>query len=333
MTSKLDEIRKKLQKADSRNKPSNASGETFPFWNLDNDSSAKIRFLPDGNEENTFFWVEKQVIKLKFPGIKGDDENKEVIIQVPCMEMYDESCPVLAEVRPWWNDESLKSTASQYWKKRSYIFQGFVQESNIDEKELPENPIRKFVIGPQIFTLIKSSLLDPELDALPTDYYNGLDFTITKTQKGQYADYSTSKWARRETALTDDQLEAIKEHGLKDLSKWLPEKPSDEALGAIYEMFEASVNGELYGPARWAQFYRPWGFDYSGPTASASKPTPQPSSNPAPRTDNESSDNDDNPPFIPDSSPEPKQESKQEAPASSGSSNAEDILAKIRNRK
>ena len=167
--SKLDEIRKKLQAADARKQPSTSSGETFPFWNLDNDTSAKIRFLPDGNEENTFFWVEKQVIKLRFPGIKGDDENKEVIIQVPCMEMYGESCPVLAEVRPWWNDDTLKSTASQYWKKRSYMFQGFVQDSDFQEKDLPENPIRKFVIGPQIFTLIKSSLLDPDLEALPTD--------------------------------------------------------------------------------------------------------------------------------------------------------------------
>lgn len=331
MTSKLDEIRKKLQAADTR-KPANATGETFPFWNLDNDTSAKIRFLPDGNEENTFFWVEKQVIKLRFPGIKGDDENKEVIIQVPCMEMYGESCPVLAEVRPWWNDESLKSTASQYWKKRSYIFQGFVQDSDFAEKETPDNPIRKFVIGPQIFTLIKSSLLDPELDALPTDYYNGLDFTITKTQKGQYADYSTSKWARKETALTDEQLDAVKEYGLKDLSEWLPEKPSPEALGVIYEMFEASVNGELYDPARWARYYRPWGFEYSGPTESAGSSAPkQQESKPAPETKAEEKQEDDIP-FEPDN--KPAQEEKQEAPASAGgSSSAEDILAKIRSRR
>lgn len=330
MTSKLDEIRKKLQAADTRKQAPSASGETFPFWNLDNDTSAKIRFLPDGNEENTFFWVEKQVIKLRFPGIKGDDENKEVIIQVPCMEMYGESCPVLAEVRPWWNDESLKSTASQYWKKRSYIFQGFVQDSDFDEKDAPENPIRKFVIGPQIFTLIKSSLLDPELDAMPTDYYNGLDFTITKTQKGQYADYSTSKWARRETALTDEQLDATKEHGLKDLSEWLPEKPSPEALGAIYEMFEASVNGELYDPAQWAKYYRPWGFEYSGPTAS--KPAPQAENKPAPQAESKQAEEDDKPPFTPDPTPEP--EAKPEAAASAGgSSSAEDILAKIRSRR
>lgn len=328
MTSKLDEIRKKLQAADTSNKPRAASGETFPFWNLDNDTSAKIRFLPDGNEDNTFFWAEKQIIRLRFPGIKGDDENKEVQVQVPCMEMYGESCPVLAEVRPWWNDESLKSSASQYWKKRSYIFQGFVQNSDMDEKDVPENPIRKFVIGPQIFTLIKSSLLDPELDALPTDQLNGLDFTITKTQKGQYADYSTSKWARRETALTDDQLDAVKEHGLKDLHEWLPEKPSPEALGAIYEMFEASVNGELYDPARFAKYYRPWGFEYSGPTES-SKPAEKPAQSASTPAETPAKEESIEPPFEADK-PAPK-----EVPVTSGSgaSNAEDILAKIRNRR
>ena len=331
--SKLDEIRKKLQAADARKQPSTSSGETFPFWNLDNDTSAKIRFLPDGNEENTFFWVEKQVIKLRFPGIKGDDENKEVIIQVPCMEMYGESCPVLAEVRPWWNDDTLKSTASQYWKKRSYMFQGFVQDSDFQEKDLPENPIRKFVIGPQIFTLIKSSLLDPDLEALPTDYYNGLDFTITKTQKGQYADYSTSKWARRETALTDEQLDAVKEYGLKDLSDRLPEKPSAEALGAIYEMFEASVNGELYDPARWAKYYRPWGFEYSGPTHSSKPADSSPRTESKPESapaESKQDDDDGKPPFNAD----PQPETKQEQPVTSGgSSNADDILAKIRNRR
>jgi len=249
------------------------------------------------------------------------------------MEMYNESCPVLVEVRPWWNDETLKTTASQYWKKRSYIFQGFVQDSSLDEKDLPDNPIRKFVIGPQIFTLIKSSLLDPELEALPTDYYNGLDFTITKTQKGQYADYSTSKWARRETALTEEHLAAVKEHGLKDLSEMLPPKPSPEALGAIYEMFEASVNGEMYDPERWAKYYRPWGFEYAGSTEST---TPAPASNTAPKADSTPAPKaetvtDSKPPFTPDApKAEPK---KEEVVTSSGSSNAEDILAKIRNRR
>jgi hypothetical protein len=38
-----------------------------------------------------------------------------------------------------------------------------VRENPIQEENAPENPIRKFIIGPQLFTIIKAALLDPEL--------------------------------------------------------------------------------------------------------------------------------------------------------------------------
>ena len=44
--------------------------------------------------------------------------------------MFGENCPVLAEVRPWYKDETLKEMANKYWKKRSYIFQGFVRQKS-----------------------------------------------------------------------------------------------------------------------------------------------------------------------------------------------------------
>ena len=59
--------------------------------------------------------------------------------------------------------------------------------------------------------------MDPDIQEMPTDYNAGLD-PITKTTKGQYADYSTSKWARKETALTEAQLAATDTHGLNTLS-------------------------------------------------------------------------------------------------------------------
>jgi hypothetical protein len=98
----------------------------------------------------------------------------------------------------------------KYWKKRSYIFQGFVNENPLQE-DTPENPIRRFVISPSIFNLIKDALMDPDIQEMPTDYTAGLDFRITKTTKGQYADYSTSKWARKETALTELKWQLLKQ--------------------------------------------------------------------------------------------------------------------------
>lgn len=267
--SKLDEIRASLKK--KKNMQNNfGPSDVFPFWNMSDGSSSTVRFLPDGNDDNSFFWVEKQVIRLTFPGILGDIEKKEVTVVVPCMEMYGKSCPILTEVRPWWSDDSLKDLASKYWKKRSYIFQGFVQETSLHEDEVPENPIRRFIIGPQIFNIIETSLLDPEFEEIPTDYENGTNFIISKTSKGKYADYSTSKWARRETPLTQEQLDAIEQYGLNNLSTFLPPEPTPEHLNAIYEMFQASVDGELYDPERWAKYYAPKGVEFNGMTGTNS---------------------------------------------------------------
>lgn len=334
--SKLDEIRKKLQQLDNRsNNRSNGPRDTYAFWNLDNNKSARVRFLPDGNEENTFFWVEKQMINLKFPGILGDNEDKEIRVQVPCMEMYGKTCPVTTEIRPWWNDPSLKDMASQYWKKRTYIFHGFVVESDMVEEETPDNPIRRFNIGPQLFKIVKNSLLDPDFESIPTDFINGTDFTITKGTQGNYADYSTSKWARRETALTEEQLSAIKEHGLNDLSSFLPDMPSEDAVQAIYEMFLASVEGELYDPSRWAKFYRPYGFEYNNTdeniTAKKVKvDIPTKASDDSTDGTSDSKPWDDEP-NVTEAKAEPKVEPKTET--SSGGQSAEDILKMIRQRK
>lgn len=261
----LEDIRKKLREMEQRKGGQSrfqGASLTYPFWNIPENDAAAIRFLPDANTDNTFFWRERQLINLTFPGIKGQDENKTVVVKVPCVEMWGEACPILAEVRPWWNEKDLEEQARKYWKKRSYMFQGFVIEDTLKEDEKPDNPIRRFILGPQIFNIVKDALLDPEMENSPVDYLNGIDFRITRTRKGSYADYSTSKWSRKETALTEDQLEAIEKFGLFDLNDWLPAKPDAEGLNAISEMFEASVDGELYDPERWAKYYRPFGLEY-----------------------------------------------------------------------
>jgi len=263
----LAEIRARIAAQDTKSntKGSNTQSDNsiYPHWNMDEGTTASIRFLPDGDTKNEFFWVEKQIIKLAFNGVKGDSGAKQVVVQVPCVEMYNDgsTCPILAEVRPWYKDETLKEMANKYWKKRSYIFQGFVRQNPLGDDKTPVNPIRRFVISPQIIPIIKSGLLDPEIMELPTDYTRGLDFNVKKSSKGGYADYSTSNWARRETALTDAEQAAIEAHGLFNLSDFLPKKPGEAELRIMKEMFEASVDGQPYDNERWGQYYRPWGLD------------------------------------------------------------------------
>ena len=320
----LAEIRAKLKEQESRTSDSNTrtggDNSIYPFWNLKEGSESVVRFLPDGNPDNTFFWTERAMIKLPFAGVKGETDNRQAIVQVPCMEMYGETCPILSEVRAWFKDPSLEDQGRKYWKKRSYIFQGFVVEDGLKEESHPENPIRRFIIGPQIFQLIRGALMDPEMEDLPTDALHGVDFKLIKTSKGGFADYSTSKWSRRERAISDADKAAIEQFGLHNLSDFLPKKPTDVELKVMKEMFEASVDGEAYDMDRWGQYFKPAGMgaatgDPHRATANTSTPAAK-----------ASEDFDEEPAPVAKAAPAA-------APASTdGASRAQDILAMIRNR-
>ena len=120
--------------------------------------------------------------------------------------------------------------------------------------------------------------MDPELEELPTDYLRGLDFRVTKGAKGGFADYSSSKWARKESALLAVEQAAIEQYGLFDLSTFLPKRPTEIELKVIAEMFEASVDGQSYDAERWGQYFRPAGLQ---------APASQSSAAPAPADDEE----------------------------------------------
>jgi len=322
----LAEIRAKLKEQEagaSNNRQSGGDNSIYPFWNMKEGESSTLRFLPDGNADNTFFWQERLVIKLPFAGVKGQTDSRPVQVQIPCMEMYGETCNILNEVRGWFKDPSLEDMGRKYWKKRSYIFQGFVTDNPLSDDETPENPIRRFIIGPQIFNIIKQALMDPDMEELPTDYTAGVDFRLNKTTKGGYADYSTSNWARRERPLSDAEMEAVNTHGLFNLSDFLPKKPGEVELKVMQEMFEASVDGEAFDMDRWGNYFRPAGMaqrtgDPVAPAASTPAPTPTPAPEAAPAPVAEA---------APEATPAPAAEA---APAEGG--NAQDILAMIRAR-
>ena len=321
----LAEIRAKLKASEQKGSGERTGGDNsiYPFWNLKEGGESVLRFLPDGNTDNTFFWVERAMIKLPFAGIKGETESKPTIVQVPCVEMYGDTCPILSEVRGWFKDPALEDMGRKYWKKRSYIFQGFVPEDGLKEESKPENPIRRFIIGPQIFQSIRAALVDPELEDLPTDFVHGLDYRMKKTSKGGYADYSTSSWSRRERPLDDAEQAAIKAHGLYNLSDFLPKKPTEIELKVMKEMFEASVDGEAYDMERWGQYFKPAGMSQN--TGDPNKSATPKASAPVAHDDAE----DDTPAPVAKSTPAPAPKAED---SSSGDSRAQDILAMIRNR-
>jgi len=318
----LAEIRAKLQASSQQNTGNSGSGgdnAIYPHWNMPEGTTTTVRFLPDADPNNTFFWIERAMIKLDFAGVKNEANSKIVTVQVPCMEMWGETCPILSEVRPWFKDKSLEEQGRKYWKKRSYLFQGFVGESAFKEEgKTPENPIRRFIIGSQIFNIVKAALLDPDMEEIPTDFLRGTDFRITKTSKGGYADYSTSNWARRERALSEEENAAIKQYGTFNLKDFLPKKPGEVELKVMMEMFEASVNGEAYDAERWGQYFKPAGFNSNNSAPKASAPASVATS-----IDEE------DPPFEP--TPTAKPVATEDTKSEAGS-RAQDILKMIRSR-
>ena len=169
--------------------------------------------------------------------------------------------------------------------------------------------------------------MDPELEELPTDYLRGLDFRVSKGAKGGFADYNGSKWARKESALTEAEQAAVDAHGLFDLSTFLPKKPTDVELKVIKEMFEASVDGQPYDTERWGQYFRPAGVQAPGGagTAHADEDTPAPAAKPALKVAAPAPAGD----FDEDDTPVAA--APVTRPAASGQ-NAQDILAMIRSR-
>ena len=313
----LQEIRAKLKEQETKTGGSNTrtggDNAIYPFWNLKEGEQATVRFLPDGDKENTFFWKERLMIKLPFAGIKGETDSRPVQVQVPCMEMYGESCPILSEVRGWFKDPKLEDLGRKYWKKRSYIFQGFVKDDPLNEESIPGNPVRRFIIGPQIFQIIKGALMDPDMEDLPTDSVNGCDFRIIKTSKGGYADYSTSTWSRKSRPLTEEENTAISTHGLFNLNDFLPKKPTDVEVKVMAEMFQASVDGEAYDQEKFGQYFRP-----AGVSSKTGDPVTPKAETPAPEVKAQP---------VAQEAPKPTAEATK-----SSSGKAEDILAMIRAR-
>lgn len=330
----LAEIRAKLLQQEKQKGGNFSGGDNaiFPHWNTPENETTVVRFLPDGDTTNDFFWRERQMINLEFSGVKGGDEGKPVTVKVPCVEMWEGvKCPIHEEIRPWFKDPSMEDMARKYWKKRSYLFQGLVVNTQVTEEEAPANPLRRFIISTQIYKIIQSALMDPDFgDYMPTDYDNGIDFRITKTKKGQYADYTTSTWARKERSLNQQERDAVAEHGLFNLVDFMPKKPSEEDLKIIFQMFEASVDGELYDPERFADYYRPYGVDAPNSGASARgarAETTTPKVVPATTKHVEVDPEEDDEPTVATQPVETPSES------SGGGKDAKDILAAIRARK
>lgn len=263
----IEALRAKLRETaakgetNAKSKSSGGDNASYPFWDIPVNQNATIRFLPDADTTNDYFWVKREVIKMPFSGVVGGEypTDKDVSVTVPCIDMFGMKCPIVAATKHLWDKEETKDLARVYYKKRSYIFQGLVVNSPLTEENLPENPIRRFVINKSIYDIVYDALLDPDLDDMPTDYDGGLDFIIKKTQKGEWSNYGTSSFARKPRSLTEIERSAIDRFGLFNLKDALGAVPTADAIEALKSMLKDSMDGLPFDMDSYGAFYRPYG--------------------------------------------------------------------------
>lgn len=256
----LNKIREALQQTKQGPElQTTGDNASYPFWNAKDDETVVLRFLPDGDDSNPFFWRHRQIIKLPFAGIVGET-GEPVEVQVPCIKMFDNkaTCPITAKMNVLWKGSTSDQNIARIYKRHhSYIYQGFVISSPFTEENVPENPIRRFVINKTIHDFIEKSIMDADMENVPVDYELGSEFKISKMRKpGEKFSSYMSAWRPKTTSLTDEQLIAIEQFGLFNLGEFLGRQPDSDELAAQEAMLADSRAGKPFDKASYGQWYR-----------------------------------------------------------------------------
>lgn len=214
---------------------SSGAGNYYPFFLMKDGEQARVRFLPDKNEENPMgFLVEKVQHNLEING-----ERK----TTPCLSMYDEDCPICAVSQQYYKSGD-EANGKKYWKKRQHVAQVIVIEDPLPADattgETHEGKVRFITIGFQLFNIIKAAFESGDLDEVPFAFDGGYDFVIKKTAQGQYSSYALgSNFVRKATTLDEDTI-AMVEDSIVDLATLLPANPGTDKINA---MLNAALTG------------------------------------------------------------------------------------------
>jgi len=234
----IEQLQAVFTKSDNtESRPSNY----YRFWDMKFGETATVRFLPDANENNPLgFMVEKLMHNLT---INGERRS------VPCRKMVNEDCPICSVSTAFYKEEGDGSqNGKNYWRKKQHLVQALIIEDPLAPDattgENSEGKVCYLNLGYQLYSVIKESLTSGDLDAIPFDYENGYDFIIKKTEgQGGNPKYDVgSKFSRRSTSLTEDEIAFVKDEMI-DLSTLIP---SAMDLDKMEAMLTASLTGEHY---------------------------------------------------------------------------------------
>jgi hypothetical protein len=237
----LDALKQQFDSEKNTNNNNN-QGNYYPFWNMAIGEQAIVRFLPDKDIEKNWFLLEKSHHEWEVNGEKK---------RLNCLKNYNEPCPICAASQQFYKNKD-EETGRQLYRKRQYLGQVLVMNDPLPvDKETGKNyegEVKIVSLGPKIYASIKDAIETGELDAAPHSYDEGTNFILKKTQDGKYADYSRSKFDRRQSELDPDLVDDI-ETKLVDLVSLLPANPGAEVLSEALNKFLNGTTDEAPGYA------------------------------------------------------------------------------------
>jgi hypothetical protein len=237
--SRIELLKQKIKEEKTRkeNGGGNFNSDIYPFWQMAIGDEARVRILPDLNEDNEFvFFVDRLEHKIS---INGEDKR------IPCRSMHGEDCPICDLSRKYYKEEGKGSkNGKYYYRTKTSLVRVLVLEDPLDpNKDTGETFAGKVLntqFGYQLMEKIKNEISKDDLGDF-TDLNDGYDFIISKTAQGEYGTYSVgSGFARRPSAIAKDLQKSVE---LVDLSTLLPKDPGFEK---VYNMLQAHLTGEEY---------------------------------------------------------------------------------------
>ena len=243
----LEALKKKFKEQDEKKSDtgsrSKSFGDMYPFWNIEEGQEAIVRPIPYLNmpEDATNPFIDKLEHVLS---INGEDKK------IPCLRMYGEECPICALSAKYYAAEGKKSEKGKYyWRDKKSLASVYVVSDplppNEETKENDQGKLKLAQFGNQLSgkyeKRLKQLLAKDEIDDLPWDLENGLDFSIIKEMSGGYATYDTSSdFVRKSRSLPADFIASWEP---VDLRKYLPANPG---LDKVQRMLDAHLTGSEY---------------------------------------------------------------------------------------
>lgn len=242
----LEALKLKMKERDDKKAEGGTSktfGDMYPFWNMKFGEEAELRALPfkGMTADDLLPFVNKLEHVLS---INGEDQK------IPCRKMYGADCAICALSAKYYKSEGKTSEKGKYYYRDAkalcsvYIVNDPLPV-NEETKENDQGKIKVVQLGYQISnkydSRLKALLNKGELDDLPWDLRDGLNFAIAKTKQGEFANYGTdSDFVRRSSSLPEDVIENFEP---VDLSKYLP---ADFGAEKVQRMLDAHLTGEDY---------------------------------------------------------------------------------------